>query len=179
VEAVWEEAVRVAALALIIATEGDAASQAQPCEHEGHVFFFVGWAAWTLAEYLVHRFLLHWKSSVFWPEHLKHHQRPLADTGVPLHETVFISMYATAALWFCFGIDGALFAAGATLGYVVYVTLHETMHRARVLPEPVVREAARPPSQGTACELRHHHDAVGPGVRNVQRSMIWTVREGS
>jgi sterol desaturase/sphingolipid hydroxylase (fatty acid hydroxylase superfamily) len=130
------------------------------------VFFFVGWGVWTLAEYLVHRFLLHWKSSVFWPEHLKHHQRPLADVGVPLHETVFISMYATAALWFCFGIDGALFATGASLGYVVYVSIHEAMHRATDVWHPLEPVLTR---RTKLHDLHHKGQPVNYGIT----TMLW------
>lgn len=80
-----------------------------------------GLVAWSLAEYLVHRFVLHRRASVFWPEHMKHHKEPLADVGVPL--------YIAVPLGIGLAFIGGYFFLGAFLGYVAYVTVHEAMHR--------------------------------------------------
>lgn len=88
-----------------------------------------GVAAWTLAEYLLHRFVLHGVPP-FRRVHAMHHAVPRALIG--------------ASAWLSPGLLLALFMAiyrfgdptlacgatlGATLGYFVYVSIHYAAHR--------------------------------------------------
>lgn len=83
-----------------------------------------GIAAWSLAEYLIHRFVLHRRDSRFWPSHMTHHREPLADVGVPF--------YVSIPLGIGLAVIGGYFFLGAFLAYVAYVALHEGLHRWKI-----------------------------------------------
>lgn len=91
-----------------------------------------GLLAWSLAEYAVHRFVLHrWRR--FRPGHMLHHRRPHAPVGVPFW---LAGNCFAVAFWFAgsVGLGSAAFVAGFGVGYLAYVTIHEGLHNWRIEP---------------------------------------------
>lgn len=112
--------------------------------------FVGGFAIWTLAEYLLHRYVLHhlpWIKDM----HEAHHADQMALVGTPTWLSfvivvafVFAPLYAWAGLLVATGIT-----AGVTLGYLSYVGVHHMVHH---MP-------SKPGSYLTAMKRRHmlHH----------------------
>jgi sterol desaturase/sphingolipid hydroxylase (fatty acid hydroxylase superfamily) len=82
------------------------------------VLFADGVVAWTLAEYIVHRFVLHGFTPT---EHRLHHANP--------HEAVITIFWQ---IWICFAlvylIAGGAFVAGALVAYTWYLFVHHCAH---------------------------------------------------
>jgi len=80
--------------------------------------FAAGFVAWTLAEYVVHRFVLH---GLVPTRHALHHANP--DTAVI---TIFWQ------IWICFALvyftAGGAFLAGALVAYAWYLFVHHCAH---------------------------------------------------
>ena len=93
------------------------------------VFFAGGVVALTLAEYLVHRFVLHGFAPT---EHRLHHANP--DSAVL---TIFWQ------IWICFAlvylIAGGAFVAGALVAYAWYLFVHHCSHHGPKLPLPLLK----------------------------------------
>lgn len=100
--------------------------------HEAPYFgaaLLVGVAAWTLAEYLLHRFVLHGVPP-FRRVHAMHHAAPQALIGA----SAWLSPGLLLALFmviYRFGDPTMACGAttGVTLGYFVYVSIHCAAHR--------------------------------------------------
>lgn len=132
--AYYTDFVAIPALVLVLVAVGGA----------GLGGMLLGLAAWTLAEYVIHRCLFH-HLPVFRAAHDEHHARPCARTGV--------------TSWHSLGIFGLLFLvlpagilAGLALGYLAYITAHHAVHHWRIAPgHPLY-----------ALKLRHamHHRGV-------------------
>ena len=77
-----------------------------------------GVVTWTLAEYLVHRFVLH---GLLTTQHGLHHANP--DTAV---------LNIIWQIWVCFGLvyllAGAVFLAGGLFAYSWYLFVHHCAH---------------------------------------------------
>jgi len=86
-----------------------------------------GWFAWTLMEYILHRFIFH----IFYRrDHARHHAKPFDWIGV----TPFVSFISLGLVWLgCFtitadaGRGGALFI-GFCVGYYGYMCIHYLIH---------------------------------------------------
>lgn len=85
-----------------------------------------GLAAWTLAEYVIHRVLFH-RLPLFREAHDAHHEHPSGRTGV----TSWQSLAIFGALFLVLPI-GVL--AGVALGYLGYITVHHAVHHWRIGP---------------------------------------------
>ena len=90
-----------------------------------------GLVAWTLLEYLVHRFILHRYSSVSRRLHQLHHDHPndpdseRSSLSTPLLAfPIGFLLIATAGL----EVGSGIFA-GLLLGYLAFIAVHYTMHR--------------------------------------------------
>ena len=112
----------------------------------------VGLAAWTLLEYLVHRFVFHHYSAGS-RLHQLHHDRP----SDPNSERSSIS---TPLLAFPFGLlligiagvkDGAAIFAGLLLGYLIFIAVHYAVHRWQIEPNSWLYQAKMR-------HLTHHRD---------------------
>ncbi len=93
------------------------------------VLFFGGLVAWSLAEYLLHRFVLH-----HWPyfrdHHKAHHDSPRSMIGAPtLFTLAFFAAGFCLPLWLLAGEAIALSSfAGFLTGYVAFGTVHHAVH---------------------------------------------------
>jgi len=110
-----------------------------------------GLAAWTLLEYLVHRFVLHSYSSVGRRLHQLHHDHPndpdaeRSSLSTPLIAfPMGFLLIATAGME-----DGSAIFAGLLLGYLAFITVHYAVHRWPIGPNSWLHPA----------KLRHltHH----------------------
>jgi cyclopropane-fatty-acyl-phospholipid synthase len=91
-----------------------------------------GAAAWTLVEYLMHRWLLH-RLEPFRSWHGMHHQRPLALLGTPTAVSVtLILLLVYAPVRAVLGhADAAALTLGFIAGYFAYAVLHHAVHHWR------------------------------------------------
>src|ERR1700758_4848963 len=90
----------------------------------------IGIAVWTLAEYLIHRFVYH-HAPIFSPLHDAHHHAPNELIGAPS----FISS------GFFDSVAAAGFTSGALLGYSGYMLVHHATHHWKVEPGDWLYEA--------------------------------------
>lgn len=96
------------------------------------VWFGAGLLAWTLYEYLTHRFVSH-ELWIFREAHFLHHRRQTDYIALPPLATV--ALYAL--LWFTFGLNSSAFAVGFSVGYVAYSALHTLFHYVRLEGTPL------------------------------------------
>ncbi|GEP09793.1 sterol desaturase family protein [Methylobacterium gnaphalii] len=113
----------------------------------------VGALAWTLAEYVLHRWAFH-ALPFFRPAHDEHHAKPSSRTGVTSWHSLLI--FGGLALVLPPGI-----LAGFVLGYLAYITAHHAVHHWRVGPTISVQGLTLPHPL-YALKLRHvaHHRGV-------------------
>jgi sterol desaturase/sphingolipid hydroxylase (fatty acid hydroxylase superfamily) len=91
-----------------------------------------GTAAWSAAEYLLHRFVLHGLRP-FSDWHAQHHARPRALIGTPTAINAVLMLFLVGApLWLLGGawVAGAV-GSGFLLGYLAYSWMHHTLHHGR------------------------------------------------
>ena len=99
---------------------------------ESAALVLLGFASWSLLEYLIHRFVLHGVAP-FSGWHLQHHQRPTALVSAPtllsavlLASLVFLPALALGGVW----VSSSLFL-GVVLGYLAYAVVHHATHHWR------------------------------------------------
>jgi sterol desaturase/sphingolipid hydroxylase (fatty acid hydroxylase superfamily) len=110
---------------------------------------------WTLAEYLVHRFVYH-KVAILKELHWLHHLRPSDLIGAPIWVSVvsFCCFFVLLAfLWDAQIAGGA--TSGLIVGYVSYLLIHDAVHRWQLDEKSWMR----------SYRLRHlrHHRCPVPG----------------
>lgn len=93
----------------------------------------LGLGVWTLAEYLIHRFVFH-RIPVIAQMHEMHHAHPAALIGAPVWMSACVFGFgAFIPLW---GLVGFKIASGMVtglmLGYLYYVFVHTAIHRWRL-----------------------------------------------
>ncbi len=111
-----------------------------------------GAATWTLAEYLLHRFVLH-RAPVIEPMHAAHHASPRAYIGTPTWVTLslfFVAVFLPAWRGISFNVASGL-VAGVMAGFLWYGILHHTIHHGspRALALQLKKIARR--------HMRHHY----------------------
>lgn len=84
----------------------------------------VGFVAWTLAEYWIHRYLFH---VIFRRGHWMHHIRPRAYDAAPAWLTAGIQMALLGSALMLGPIALGLFV-GLEIGYFAYITVHDAIH---------------------------------------------------
>lgn len=114
-----------------------------------------GCCAWTLTEYIAHRFVLH-RVPVFATLHRAHHDEPRAFQGTP---TIFSLMaFYCFAFWPIAEFYGmrpaASWFAGLLVGYFLYISAHYVVHHVGSGGFRFVKKLKRQHSL-------HHHSEVG------------------
>jgi sterol desaturase/sphingolipid hydroxylase (fatty acid hydroxylase superfamily) len=114
-----------------------------------------GAMVWTLAEYLVHRFIYH-KVPVLRELHGLHHSRPSDFIGAPIWVSVvtFFSLFLVLALLWDVEIACGT-TSGLIAGYVSYLLIHDAVHRWQLAEKSWLRSHR-------LRHLRHHRYPV-PG----------------
>lgn len=157
---------------LASATMGLALLLASPT---GHGLALAGWAAagmatWTLAEYLLHRFVLHGLPP-FNRWHAEHHRRPAALIGSPtlLSASLFAVLAAAPAAWLLGAWPGCALLFGLVTGYLLYGLSHHAMHHAM---SPALQ---RWPwlARRRRWHARHHRAGSSPGGHFGVTSGLW------
>lgn len=94
----------------------------------GAVLVVAGFLSWTLAEYLLHRWVLHgWAKAA--REHAKHHRDTKALISTPLMLIPLCSMMVFTPLAYATSIGlAALVTFGLYLGYNYFVIVHHLQH---------------------------------------------------
>ncbi|TEL23106.1 sterol desaturase family protein, partial [Pseudomonas aeruginosa] len=89
----------------------------------------LGLVAWSLLEYLLHRFVLHGLSP-FRQWHQSHHQRPGALIGLSTLSSaaLFIGLVYLPALLALGPWRGSSLALGIMSGYLAYILTHHAVH---------------------------------------------------
>jgi cyclopropane-fatty-acyl-phospholipid synthase len=92
----------------------------------------LGLASWTLAEYVLHRFVLHGLQP-FRTWHAEHHLRPRAFIFTPtilsaalIAGLVFAPAFALGGIW-----NACALTLGVSVGYVAYTITHHATHHWR------------------------------------------------
>jgi 4-hydroxysphinganine ceramide fatty acyl 2-hydroxylase len=121
-----------------------------------------GWLQWTLMEYLLHRFLFHYKTR---NRHLKflryllhdvHHQSPANTLFLPLLVRWFTLLQTGFLCQYVAGLQGYFFFAGYVWGMLYYMLVHWLVHL-RQTPAPF-RHLKR---HHLHHHLQNHHAAFG------------------
>lgn len=124
----------------------------------------VGAVLWTLAEYIIHRFVLH-RMPVFAAMHDAHHEAPLAFVGTPtwlslsvIIGVVFLPAWALGSFNTACGL-----AIGTMAGFFWYGVVHHAIHYRR--PRPIATHLLM-------ASRRHaqHHYSSEPGNFGVTTS---------
>ena len=111
---------------------------------------------WTLAEYLVHRFLYH-EVAILKQLHGLHHARPSDLIGAPILVSVviFLSFFVLVA-----SLADLQTASGTTsgllTGYVLYLLVHDAVHHWPLAGQSLLQSWLR------SCRLRHVRHHRGP-----------------
>jgi sterol desaturase/sphingolipid hydroxylase (fatty acid hydroxylase superfamily) len=125
----------------------------------------VGAVFWTLAEYVLHRFVLH-KIRVFAAMHDAHHEAPLAFVGTPtwlslgvIMGFVFIPAWALGTFF-----TASALAAGVMAGFFWYGLVHHAIHyrKPRMLATRLLQASRR---------HAQHHYGRQPGNFGVTTSL--------
>ncbi|MBX0291554.1 sterol desaturase family protein [Hymenobacter sp. HSC-4F20] len=98
--------------------------------------FLAGWLLFTLAEYLMHRFVYHMntdtprKAKFQYTMHGVHHEFPKDETrlAMPPILTVFVTSLLFFIFRFTFGYAGLGILAGFVFGYALYLFVHYAIH---------------------------------------------------
>lgn len=124
-----------------------------------------GLLAWSLVEYLLHRFVLHGLAP-FKGWHAQHHQRPGALLGAPL--VLSVSLIATLVWLPAWLLAGPWRASALTLGlaagYLAYGLMHHFTHHGRFNSTWLTRKRR--------WHAQHHARQLPPGCYGVT-STLW------
>ncbi len=116
----------------------------------------LGFVIWTLAEYILHRSVLH-KKTFFAPMHGQHHAAPLAYIGTPpwVSVSVLTAIFLLPVwLWVGFDVANGL-TVGVMTGYWWYGVVHHIVHHHTSSPSPTYFNSLR------AWHMRHHYSPKG------------------
>jgi len=93
------------------------------------LWVLAGGAAWSLLEYLLHRFVLH-RIAPFSRWHGEHHLRPraLISSPVVLSLTLFVLLAAMPAWWLLGSWPASALTLGLMAGYLAYGLIHHAVH---------------------------------------------------
>jgi hypothetical protein len=137
-----------------------------------HSYFFIRWliacligiVGWTLAEYVMHRFVLHSVPSVA-RLHDMHHANPSGFVGTPTWLSLAGFGLGVIPFWWLAGFEAADgFAIGLIIGYLWYLVVHDAVHRWRLDRDSLLYRA----------KLRHaHHHRGNPEGNFGVTTQLW------
>jgi sterol desaturase/sphingolipid hydroxylase (fatty acid hydroxylase superfamily) len=119
-----------AAIAVLLAIAAAGANWAQRLQW--FCSFAAGGGAWTLLEYLLHRFVLH-RMPPFSAMHAVHHASPRALVATPTWITLaalWLVFFVPAWWWYSFNVASGVIA-GVMAGFLWYGILHHAIHHGR------------------------------------------------
>ncbi len=94
--------------------------------------FFAGISLWTLLEYLIHRYVFHFKAMKTWGNYIHsiHHAYPRDKTRLVTPPVVTLPLAALIGLgyYFIFGDYFWSVLAGSLLGYLAFDLIHFSVH---------------------------------------------------
>lgn len=125
-----------------------------------------GLCAWSLIEYLLHRFVLHGLQP-FKRWHLEHHARPAALIGAPtILSCSLIFALVSLPAWALLGLQcAAALTLGVLVGYLTYASVHHGVHHWRATGAWLTKRKRWH-------ALHHHACATGaPGRYGVSTSL--------
>jgi sterol desaturase/sphingolipid hydroxylase (fatty acid hydroxylase superfamily) len=103
--------------------------------------YLFGLLAWTLLEYLLHRFVFH-HVPVLSELHERHHHHPLELIGTPAWASVCATLGFAVPLYVLLGAEpAAAMTSGLMTGYLVYVFVHYATHHFQVQPDSYLYRA--------------------------------------
>lgn len=99
--------------------------------------FFLGVFAWTLAEYLMHRFLYHkikdasFNSGIQYIFHGVHHKYPTDESRLvlPVVPSLLIASIFFTLFYLLMGSFAFVFASGFLIAYISYMNIHYNIHK--------------------------------------------------
>ena len=114
--------------------------------------FALGMAAWTLLEYVLHRWVLH-RAPIIAPMHEAHHRSPRDLLGTPTWVSLAMiwTLFFLPTWWGCSFTAASGLTAGVMMGFLWYGVLHHIAHHGRpaLLATPLAGYVRR--------HLRHHY----------------------
>lgn len=128
------------------------------------LWILAGLVGWTLAEYVLHRFVLHGMPP-FRAWHAVHHARPTALVFAPtvLSGSLILGLVFMPAWWLCGWLRASALTLGALTGYLAYTITHHTIHNDQLDIEWLRRRRR--------WHARHH--AAGPAGRYGVTTGFW------
>jgi cyclopropane-fatty-acyl-phospholipid synthase len=131
------------------------------------VWIGAGLAAWSLIEYVFHRFLLHGMSP-FREWHALHHARPTARIASPtvFSASLIAGLVALPAWLTSGGWPACALTLGVTIGYYAYAISHHASHHWRATGPGAAARKRR--------HARHHHAGAAPRCFGVTTG-LWDV----
>lgn len=124
----------------------------------------LGIAAFTLAEYSTHRWVLHW---VFWHgTHERHHKHPEEFVIFPIYyvPSLFLALYFIVPL---------PFFAGVCLGWSWFVAWHHALHHWDLAGHPLIRRYA------AWHDLHHHSIGCNYGITHPLWDVVFGTYRGA
>lgn len=93
-----------------------------------------GFVAWTLVEYVIHRWLFH-RMPVLRREHDRHHKDPTGYVAAASAITIPLLMFAWMTCRLLLGNElGDVASIGFLLGYLTYIAVHDQFHHSHIRP---------------------------------------------
>lgn len=100
-------------------------------------WFFTGLISWSFAEYIMHRFLYHkikdasYDTGLQYLFHGIHHKYPRDDDRLvlPVVPSLIIASLFLGIFYLIFQESALVFGAGFLIGYLIYITIHWTIHK--------------------------------------------------
>lgn len=114
-----------------------------------------GCAAWTLVEYVVHRWIYH-EVPPFEKFHDAHHAQPRELVGAPSFLSIGVILAVVFVPLLAFGLLLASgFTSGMLVGYIGYILVHHATHHWEPRPGSLLYDAR------IRHMLHHYHDTPG------------------
>ncbi len=120
--------------------------------HVQFLLFILGILIWTLAEYVIHRFVFHWRSEngilkvIHYALHGHHHENPTDSNHLfmPPIPVLVIAFFLFSFFFLLMNKFAFFFFPGFEFGYLVYSMIHYSIH-------------LKPYSKGIMRKLWLHH----------------------